>query len=152
MELTLQRRLAGQVLGCSPKRVIFNPENLKEIKEAITKADIRGLVNSGIITMLPARGVSRVRARHRAQQRRKKLQRGHGKRKGSAHARLSTKRQWINRVRKQRDALKELRRKGQLDTKTFRELYLKSKGGFFRSRHHLIIYIEEHHLTKAKTQ
>ena len=150
MNLTLQRRLASNVLGCSPKRVILNQDKLKEIKETITKADIRGLIADGLITVVPARGVSRGRAILRALQRKKKRQRGHGRRKGKANARSNTKREWINRVRKQRWVLQELRRKGLLDSQTFRDLYLKSKGGFFRSKHHLEMYLQEHTLLKIK--
>ena len=41
MELKVQKRLAAQIFQCSPKRVIFNPEKLTEIKEGITKGDVR---------------------------------------------------------------------------------------------------------------
>lgn len=148
MEHTIQKRLASAVLGCSPKRVVFSSEHLKEIKEAITKADIRKLVHQGIITAVPARGISRGRAVHRAQQRKKKRQRGHGSRKGTSNARFNLKRRWIYRVRKQRWILRELQRKELITPQTFRMLYLKSKGGFFRSKHHLELYMQEHNLLK----
>ena len=44
MELKVQKRLSAQVMGCSEKRVIFDPARLNDIKEAITKKDIKLLV------------------------------------------------------------------------------------------------------------
>ena len=40
MNLNLQKRLAANVIGCSEKRVVFDPSRLEDIKEAITKTDI----------------------------------------------------------------------------------------------------------------
>jgi ribosomal protein L19E len=36
-----------------------------------------------------------------------------------------------------------LKEKKIIDDKLYRELYLKSKGGFFRSKRHIKIYLEE---------
>lgn len=148
MQLTVQRRLSADIMDCSQKRVSFDPVRLNDIKEAITKADIRALINEGAIREIPEKGVSRVRAKVRHIQRTKGRQRGHGKRKGTKTARLSSKRKWIETVRLQRKFLQELREKGALDTKTYRSLYLKSKGGFFRSKRHIKLYITEHKLVK----
>ena len=38
---------------------------------------------------------------------------------------------------------KRLKDKGLLDNKNYKELYLKAKGGFFRSERHLKTYINE---------
>ena len=43
MKLNTQKRIAATILECSPSRVILDEERLEEIKEAITKTDIRGL-------------------------------------------------------------------------------------------------------------
>lgn len=146
MELTLQKRLAASVLKCSPKRVVFNPEMLTEIKEGITKGDIRSLVKQGAITETQEAGVSRGRAKDRQQQRKKGRQRGQGSRKGTKNARSSQKRQWINRIRMQRDFLKEVRDKKLAKPEIFHDLYAKAKGGFFRSLRHLKIYMAENKL------
>lgn len=146
MELKVQRRLAAAVLDCSPKRIIFNPEELEEIKAAITKHDIRRLIKEGIITEKQIRGVSRVRARHRITQRKKGLQKGQGHHKGTPNSRASTKRKWIERIRHQRAYLFELKTKKHITTKTFVLLYKKAKGGFFRSKRHIKIYIDENKL------
>lgn len=148
MELTAQRRLAAQVLKSSPKRVWFDTQHLSDIKEAITKADIRGLVIRGFVRVKPTGRNSRGRMHLRQQQRRKGRQSGHGNRRGTANARKSEKRDWINRVRKQRVFLQLLLTRKYLDPKTYRMLYRKSKGGYFRSERHIKLYLEEHELGK----
>ena len=146
MNLTTQKRLAAQVLKCSPKRIVFDFTKLDEIKEAITKADIRALVIEGAITKKSVKGISRVRARKRHVQRTLGRQRGYSTRKGKKTARLPRKREWINRVRLQRNLISNLKERKLIDNKTFRDLYQKIKGGFFRNKRHLKIYISEHNL------
>ncbi len=150
MELKVQKRLAAQILHCSPKRVIFDTEQLAEIKEGITKGDVRSLVKKGVVKSVQKVGISRGRAKFRQKQRTKGRQRGHGTRKGTKNARLSQKRQWINRVRVQRMFLKELRDKKMIQTQIYHTLYMKAKGGFFRSLRHLKIYMNENKLFEGK--
>ncbi len=150
MRLTLQKRLAAELLKCSQKRVRIDNDRISDIKEAITKADIRGLINSGAISAIPKKGISRGKARKRQIQRSKGRQRGQGKRKGTANARLSRKEVWINLIRSQRKLLTELKKNKKISTKTFRSLYLKCKGGFFRSKRHIKLYLTEHKLVEKK--
>lgn len=152
MKLNVQKRLAGEVLDCSPKRVHFVADRVADIKEAITKADIRALVNQGLIFKEQEQGISRVRARHRANQRRKGLQRGPGKRKAKPTATLPRKQAWMVKIRVQRGFLQELREKGIVDQAGFKNLYRKAKGGFFRNKRHIKIYIEEHGFVKSKVE
>lgn len=152
MKLTTQKRLAAQVLKCSPKRIIFDFTKLEEIKESITKADIRALVIDGAITKKPVKGISRVRARERHIQRTLGRQRGPSTKKGKQTARSPRKRAWINRVRLQRDLIRTLKEKDLIDNAIFRQLYQKIKGGFFRNKRHLKIYIEEHNLIKKNSK
>src|SRR3989344_1376835 len=123
MELTTQTRLSASVLKCSPKRVWFDPTHLSDIKEAITKADIRNMVIKGFVQVKTASRNSRGRIRLAKLQRRKGRQAGHGSRGGTANARASQKTAWINRVRKQRIFLKVLLEKNHVDTPTYRALY-----------------------------
>ncbi|MCX6709754.1 MAG: 50S ribosomal protein L19e [Candidatus Woesearchaeota archaeon] len=146
MDLKVQKRIAAEILKRSPKRVWFDSERLDEIKEAITKGDIRALISSGAIVKKQAKGVSRGRARAILSQKRKGRQRNKGSVKGRFTARLPGKKAWMNKVRLQRELLKELKENGAIDRKTFRELYLKSKGGLFRSKRHMKLFIEEHAL------
>ncbi len=146
MELTLQKRLAASLLRCSPKRVVFNTEQLTEIKEAITKGDIRSLIKQGTIHAVQKIGISRHRAKERQQQRKKGRQRGHGSRKGTKNARLSQKGQWMDKVRLQRAFIKGLRDNERIPVNTYHILYRKVKGGFFRSLRHVKLYMEENKL------
>lgn len=146
MKLKIQKKLASSIMKGSKKRVRFNEERLPEIKEAITKYDIKALIADGAITEIPKRGISRGRARLAHIQRTKGRQRGQGSRKGKKTARSPQKREWINKIRLMRSFLTELKEKDLITNKIFRELYLKSKGGFFRSKRHLKIYITENKL------
>ena len=142
--------MAGDILKCSSKRVRLAPNRLSEMKEAITKADIRGLINDGLIIKIPEKGVSRGRAKHRADQRRKGLQRGPGKRKGKSTAIVPRKASWMAKIRAQRSLIAELREKEHIDAAGYKNLYRKAKGGFFRNKRHIKIYIQEHNLVLKK--
>ncbi|NJL44231.1 MAG: 50S ribosomal protein L19e [Nitrosarchaeum sp.] len=143
MKLKIQRRLASLVLKCSPKRVRFNPAMLEDVKEAITKTDMRLLSGQGGVSKVPARGVSRGRARKAGVQKAKGLRKGHGSRKGSPNARASDKERWMRKVRSQREFIAELKEKKFITPKVYRELYAKVKGNYFRSRRHIKLYIGE---------
>lgn len=149
MHCTVQRRLAADVMGCSQKKVWFNPAYLDKIKEAITKTDIRNLVSGGVIQQKIDATRSRGRARERASQRKKGRQKGFGTRKGNKTARTPQKKAWINRIRLQRATLHDLRAAGRVSQETYRTTYLKAKGGFFRSRRHLSMFLEENNLVKT---
>ncbi|MBI2545569.1 50S ribosomal protein L19e [Candidatus Woesearchaeota archaeon] len=150
MQLTVQRRLAAYVGNCSPNRVKFSQEHLSEIKEAITKSDIRSLIKEGLIVIEPKQGTSRGRIRHNKAQRRKGRQRGTGSRKGTGNVRNHGKTAWISRIRLQRMVLRILLGRDVISKDVYRDLYHKAGGGFFRSRRHILLYIEEHGLKKGK--
>jgi large subunit ribosomal protein L19e len=152
MKLKLQKKLASNILKSSPKRVKFEKELLDEIKDSLTKDDVRGLIKRNLITLNKKKGVSRSRAKKRKIQRVKGLQKGAGKRKGTANARTPEKEIWMNKIRLQRTFLKELFDKKYLTPQTYRNLYLKAKGGFFRSKRHIKIYIEDNELAIKKTK
>ncbi len=152
MELKAQRRLASQILKCSGKRIVFDSNRLEDIKEAITKADIRGLVNNKVITKKPIKGVSRVRARKRKEQKRKGRQKGFGSKKGKRGARLPKKKAWMDKVRIQRSFIKHLRDKKAIKKEDYQNIYLKIKGGFFRSKRHIKLYLKEQGLVKNEEE
>jgi len=141
-----RKQLAAKVLKCSPKRVKLDTAEMEDIKEALTKEDIRGLIHDGVIRSVQKKGVSRARANVKKQKKSRGQQSGPGSRRGKATARTPKKEKWMNTIRTQREFLKLLKEKKLISTKAYRELYLKSKGGFFRSRRHLKIYVNEHNL------
>jgi large subunit ribosomal protein L19e len=139
---TLQRRLAARILKVGESRVWLDPAKREDINKAITAWDIRKLIKQGAIKALPAK-VHKPRER-------KKRKRGPGSRKGKKYARLPRKRRWISTVRPLRRMLKELKDSKKLDNQTYRKLYMLVKGGMFRSRSHLKVYLEQHGLLKKE--
>jgi large subunit ribosomal protein L19e len=148
MKLDVQKKIAGKILKCSPSRIRLDVSRLEEIKESITKADIRSLIKDDAITKIQKKGTSGGRARKIKLQKRKGRKKGAGSRKGKSKARAPKKITWMRKVRKQRGFIQELKKKGLIDSKVFRELYMKVKGGFFRSQRHIKIFINEHGLIK----
>lgn len=143
MDLKTQKKLAAEVLKCSTTKVVFDPDRLEEIKESITKVDIRNLIKDKAIMKKIENGPSKVRARENAIQKSKGRRRGQGSRKGKYTARLQPKADWMNRIRKIKTLIKTLREKGKLESRQYRVLYNKAKGGAFRSERHAKMYINE---------
>ena len=135
-------------MKCGEHRIKFDPSKLDEIKEAITKSDVRALINQGAITRRRVLNTSRFWARKTKKQKIAGKQKGHGSRKGKKTARLPAKRVWMNRIRLQRNFVKSLRDNKMISATDYHELYMKSKGGFFRSIRHLKLYVQEKGLVK----
>ncbi len=146
----IQKRLASQILKCSPKRIKFDTTKLSEIKEAITNTDVKALIKEGSIRKVTERGISHSRTRKNAEQKRKGRRKGKGSRKNKRTARLKPKRDWINRIRLQRQFIEEIKNKGLITKQIYNELYRKSKGGFFRNKRHIKLYINEQKLITKK--
>ena len=144
--MKVQKRIAAQVMKCSPKRVKMDPEKLSEIKEAITRHDIKLLIGKGDIKRKQKKGVSRTRANKILKQKRKGRQRGHGSRKGTLNARGSTKTTWIRKIRKQRAFIKGLLENKKIEQTTYRIIYKRCKGNYFRNVRHIKLYLEENKL------
>ena len=142
-DLGAQKRLAADVLGVGKNRVWFDPAAQEDIAEAITREDIRALVDEGAVRAEPARSNSRGRARERAAKRAYGHRTGPGSRKGTAGARRDPKEQWTDDIRAQRRELRELRESGELTPAQYREVYAKASGGEFRSVAYLRSYVEQ---------
>lgn len=150
MRLITQKRLAAQVMKVGESRVWIDPEFIDEVSLAITKDDIRRLIDEGAIQKKPVRGVSRGRARYILRQKRKGQRSGPGRKKGKATAKLSKKERWMHKIRPLRKELRTLRDEGRITRKVYRELYLKAKGNAFRNKAHLRTYISEQRLEVKK--
>jgi large subunit ribosomal protein L19e len=152
MNLEIQKRLSSKVAKVGLARVKINPENVDQVKEAITKADIRDLIDNKVIEILPLVRNSRARARTRAKAKKRGRQSGPGSKVGTKNARTPTKRVWINRIRLQRKIIKSFKDSGRLSTGDWKTLYYRAKGGFFRNKRHLLQVIEQGKLLKEKTR
>ncbi|MFA6461603.1 MAG: 50S ribosomal protein L19e [Candidatus Woesearchaeota archaeon] len=145
-----KKLLASKVMKTSPKKVKFVAESLEEIKKALTRSDIRGLIAVGKIYKRPGNGHSLARARKISAQKRKGRRMGQGSKKGKKYAIITRKEQWMNRVRTQRELIQELKEKGLITSKNYQMLYLRVKGGFFRNKRHLKLYLNEYKLLEKK--
>ncbi|MHA1863445.1 MAG: 50S ribosomal protein L19e [Candidatus Thorarchaeota archaeon] len=148
MKLSTQKRLAADVMKVGMSRVWMDPEYEDEVSLAITRDDIRRLVDEGVIQKKRYIGVSRGRARHILKQKRKGQRRGPGKKKGKATSKMSGKDRWMMKIRPMRKELRKLRDAGKITPKVYRELYLKAKGNAFRNTAHLRTFISERRLSK----
>lgn len=148
MQIKIQKRLAAQLLKASKNDIWLDSGRLDDIKEAITKADIKSLIKDKAVKSKKRVGISRHRARKRDAQKRKGRRSGPGSKKGGKYARLSKKNSWINRIRIQRSFLQNLRNKEVIDKSSYRSLYMKCKGGFFRSKRHIKVYMHERGIGK----
>ncbi len=139
MRFDYQRRLAASILGVGRNRVWIStdPKEQENILDAITREQIRALIQRNVLQKRPEKGVSRGRARHRAAQRAKGRRRGPGTRKGGMNARTPRKSRWVGLIRAMRRRLRELKAEGRIDAHTYRRFYAQAHGGMFKSTAHL---------------
>ncbi len=143
VDLKSQKRMAADVLDVGENRIWIDPGQQDDVENAITKQDIRNLIDSGVIQKKKKKGVSRGRARETAAQKKKGRQRGHGSRKGTKNARKNSKDEWKDKIRALRKKLKEMRDEDEISSTEYRKLYDMASGGFFRNKKHMRIYIEK---------
>ena len=142
-DLSAQKRLAAEVLDTGQSSIWLDPERQGDIAEAITREDVRELVEQGAIRAEAPSGNSRGRARERQEKRSYGHGKGPGSRKGTAGARENEKEQWQSQIRAQRAKLRSLREGGEIDSSTYRDLYDKAGGGEFDSVADLERYIDD---------
>ena len=146
MDLRSRKELAAKVLKVGVNRIWLDPNKANEIKESITREDIRKLAREGAILVKQKQGISRGRARAVLLQKRKGRRQGKGSRKGKHTARAGKKILWVKRIRLYRSLFKSFLDKGLIEGITYRDLRNKAKGGFFRSRRHILTYLTENSL------
>lgn len=141
-DLKSQKRMAAEVMDVGENRVKIDPEEQEKVEEAITRKDIRNLVESGVIQKRDVKGTSKGRARKNKKQKKKGRQKGQGSRKGKKTARKDSKDKWMEQIRAIRKRLKEMKEEGEVDNDTYWDLYDMAKGGFFRDTNHLENHVE----------
>tara|TARA_Y100000310_G_scaffold164530_1_gene164310 strand:+ start:576 stop:1121 length:546 start_codon:yes stop_codon:yes gene_type:complete len=131
--LTRKKQLAAKTLKVGKNRIHFNSDNLTEIKEAITKQDIKELHADGIISIKPVKGRKKVE--------RRKRRRGPGKIKKKVNKRKQV---YVKITRKLRSYLSELKKLNIIDRDLYLDLRKKIRMRVFRSKAHLKEYLETH--------
>jgi len=147
-DITLQKKLASEILGVGISRIRIDPARVDEIAQAITREDIKKLIEEGAIWVKPIHGIAGYSSKIRRLKRKRGHRRGHGKREGPKGARIDPKTVWVNRIRKIRRFLRYLRDKNVIDRKTYRRLYILAKGGYFSSLAALKTYLRDQGIVK----
>ncbi len=150
MSIRTVRRMAAEILKCGENRIWIDPERMEEAKKAITRADVRQLIKKKIIRKIKEKEGENPGKEYRRKQKERGRRRGHGSRKGAKGARTGDKTDWLIRIRAQRKLLKELKDKGQITPSVYRKVYRLAKGGEFRSKKHLLTYLQENELIKVQ--
>jgi large subunit ribosomal protein L19e len=126
MNLRSKKRLAAETFGVGKSRIAFVNERIEEIKEAITKQDMRNLLKDGAIVIKEIRGrsknVNRDKKRHVGKVRRKVNIR---------------KRDYVILTRKLRKVLAEKKKRGELKREEIKEIRVKIRNKIYKSKSHL---------------
>ena len=126
MKLEGKKSLIVRTLGVGRDRISFNTSRLSEVKEAITKQDIRDLVQSGVIIIKQPNG------------RRKNVKRKTRRRIGSVRKKVKNgKEEYMILTRKLRSHLSQLKRRGQISQEDFMLLRKEARSRDFRSLPHM---------------
>ncbi len=129
MSLQTVKRLAADIFGVGVNKIKIT--DVKEAEGALTREDVRQLIEKGAVTKRPRQG-------RRSKEKKKK--RGPGSKKGK---KSQGKEEWMKKVRSQRRLLRELVSQGVLPKEDKRAIYMKIKGGLFRSKRALVQYLKD---------
>jgi ribosomal protein L19E len=124
--LRMKKRLIANVMKIGLGRVILNESRLDEIKEAITRQDILDLIKDKAITIRSPNGRKKkaVSRRRHAGSIRKKVK--------------SDKEDYVQRVRKYRDYISNLKKQKKISNEKYNELRKKIKQNTLKSIKQLI--------------
>lgn len=126
MNLEKKKDLAVRTLNVGRERIVFNINRLSEIKEAITKQDIRDLVKEKAIVVKEIKG------------RRKIVKRRTRRRMGSIKKKIGNKKQeYVKLVRRLRKYLAEMRKQNKVSDENYRELRKEIRSGVHLTKNHL---------------
>ena len=125
MKLNKKKELAKRTLNVGKNRIVFLESRLDEIKDAITKQDIRDLKKEGAIVIKEIKGKRKV---------------GKKKKKSVGNIRKKVrmrKKDYVIMTRKLRNYLSQLKKSGKISKEDEKELRKKIRNKFFRSKAHL---------------
>lgn len=130
MNLGKKKELTARTLKVGKARIQFVQSRVEEIKESITKQDIRDLVNDGAIIIKNIKG--------RRRNTRKKAKRSVGNVKKKVNVR---KKNYVIMTRKLRSYVNEMKKQGKISLEEVKEIRKRIRNRLFRSKAHLKEYI-----------
>lgn len=126
MKLEGKKAFVAKVLGVGKARVVFNTTRLSDVKESLTRQDIRDLVSQGAITVKEPQGRKQVQKR--------KLRR----RVGSIKKRpINKKREYMTITRKLRAFIAHLKKQGKISDEKYQSLRKEIRARNFNNLAHL---------------
>jgi len=131
MKLNTKKSLASKVLKVGKSRIVLVKERLEEIKEAITKQDIRDLKADGAIRVKEIKGRKKVV--------RRKRRRGMGKIKKKVNTR---KKDYVIMTRKLRKYLANIKARGEISPEDFKQVRNKIRNREFSSLRNMKEYLK----------
>lgn len=125
MNLQKKKKLVARTLLVGTDKVVIDSERMDEIKEAITRQDVRDLVKSGAIRIKDPKG-----RRTNVKRKRRRI--------GKVKIKVNTrKKDYVIMTRKLRAYIKELKIQGKIDNNLYRELRKKIRNKAFKSKRQL---------------
>jgi large subunit ribosomal protein L19e len=130
MNLSKKKKLAKRTFGVGENRIVFVESRLNDIKEAITKQDMRDLRQDKAIIIKEKKG-------------RKKVIRKRRRSTGNIRKKINTrKRDYVILTRKLRKYVSEMKNQGKISKEEVDDIRKKIRNKTFRSKSHLKEYIE----------
>jgi large subunit ribosomal protein L19e len=130
MNLKKKKALVTRTLKVGKERIVFLKSRMDEIKEAITKNDIRGLQKEGAIIIKNIKG------------RRKIKKKSKNKSAGNIRKKVNKRKQeYVKMTRKLRNYVAEMKKQGKLSKEEIKDIRKKIRNKAFKSKAHLKEYL-----------
>lgn len=140
MNLRAKKELAARTFNVGKERVLFVKERLDEIKEAITKQDMKDLYKEGAIKIKEISG-------------RKTVKRKKSRSPGNIRKKVTKRKaNYVIMTRKLRRHVKDLKSKGEMSSEEFKEIRKKIRNKAFKSKNHMKEYIGQKNKFLASSQ
>ena len=142
MSIKFAKRAAAQILNRGETAIRLLPGSVMDVDKALTKDDVRRLIEKGSIYAVKAKHNASSRSKILKKARAAGRRRGIGRRRGTDKARQG--RLWEKKVRSQRRLLKELKLAKKIDTAMFNQFYSHVKGNQYATKANLLLQLREH--------
>jgi large subunit ribosomal protein L19e len=131
MNLRSKKELAARTFDVGKERILFVKERLDEVKEAITKQDMKELYKEGVIKIKEVSG-------------RKNKKNKKSRSAGNIRKRVvNRKKNYVIMTRKLRRNILDLKLKGNISPQEAKEIRKKIRNKVFKSKAHMKEYLEQ---------